>query len=835
MKSSLLLFLFLLLGAASASAQSIGNAGTLTGTITDPAGAVVANATVTLQNATTGYKRTVKSDENGAFRFGDIPPHSYQLSINAEGFTAASQSVTVRSSVPQALSIVLQLGTISNTVEVTSGENIIENVPTSHTDIDKSLIARLPVKSPGAGLSDVVTYASPGVVADSNGFFHALGDHAQSQISLDNQPISDQTSKAFSTQPPVNAIQSLEVITGATPAEYGDKTSMVITAITHSGVGQKQPTGSLSTRYSSFGTTSNEGSIGFGSDRVGNFLAVNFERSGRFLDTPEFAVFHDRGKAASIFDRFDFNPNSKDSFHLNLLLARNNFEIPNTYEQQALGQDQRQLVRSMNIAPGYVHIFSASTVLTINPYFRMDQIWYSPSANPFADKTTTLSQQRRLINAGIKADIAYTKGRHSAKAGVQFSHTFLRESFNFGITDPDFNDPASPDFVPGLLPYDLTRGGGYFRFRGRTNIKQEAAYVQDSIAFKTLTLSLGLRFDNYNGITQANLWQPRLGLSYNLKKTNTVLRASYTRSMETPYNENLVLSSSTGSGGLASGVFGSATAQPLRAGQRHQFNVGFQQGIGRYVVVDADYFWKRTHGAYDFSVLFDTPITFPIAWRLSKIDGFSARFSLNEVKGFTAYTVVGHTRARYFPGETGGLFFNSDLPEGVFRIDHDQAFQQSTQFQYTYRKLKKIEPFIAFSWRYDSGLVAGSVPDYASALELTPDQQAQIGLFCGGVYATPTQGISSCNSANRGALRVVIPPDGQANDDRNPPRIAPRNLFDLSLGSDNVFKGEKRKISLKMTATNLLNKVALYNFLSTFSGTHFVSPRTLSVQMGYTF
>src|SRR5207244_1828999 len=102
--------------------------------------------------------------------------------------------------------------------------------------------------------------------------------------SLDNQPISDQSSKAFSTQPPVNAIQSLEVITGATPAEYGDKTSLVITAITHSGLGQKKPTGNFSTQYGTFGTSTTDATLGYGAEKVGNFTALNFERAGRFLD-----------------------------------------------------------------------------------------------------------------------------------------------------------------------------------------------------------------------------------------------------------------------------------------------------------------------------------------------------------------------------------------------------------------------------------------------------------------------------------------------------------------------------------------------------------------------
>jgi hypothetical protein len=89
-----------------------------------------------------------------------------------------------------------------------------------------------------------------------------------------------------------------------------------------------------------------------------------------------------------------------------------------------------------------------------------------------------------------------------------------------------------------------------------------------------------------------------------------------------------------------------------------------------------------------------------------------------------------------------------------------------------------MAPWIAFTWRYDSGLVAGSVPDYATALTLTADQQAAIGLFCGGTVAAPTFPITSCGLSNRGTTRLVIPADGTEDDVANPPRIAPRHLFD---------------------------------------------------------
>ncbi|MDQ3907068.1 MAG: TonB-dependent receptor [Acidobacteriota bacterium] len=821
---------------STALAQSLGTAGTVTGTVVDPNGAVVPNANVTISNAVTGYKRTANAGADGTFRFNDVPPNTYELTVSATGFQPQQQAVNVRTSVPIDLKIALAIGGTSESVNITeSAADVLENDPSTHRDVDQSLIQRLPIASPGGGLSDVVAMTAPGVVPDSNNMFHPLGEHADSQVSLDNQAISDQQSKAFSTQVPENAIQSMEIITGATPAEYGGKTSLVISAITRSGLNQKKPTGSITTDYGTFGSSQQQASVAYGNEHFGNFVAFNYERSGRFLDAPEFTPLHDRGTSGSIFDRFDYQWTPKDTFHLNLLVARNKFEIPNQFDQQATGQDQRQLVRSVNIAPGLVHVFNAKTILTISPYYRRDLVKYYPSANEFADQPITFAQQRHLTNAGIKADVSFASGIHNAKFGVQYQHTFLTEAFQFGITDPAFNDPSDPNFLPVLRPFDLARGGRLFHFNGHTDVKEEALYAQDAISFpNNLTLNLGVRFDNYDAISHGRALEPRVGVSYLFKPTNTIIRGSYTRAFETPYNENLVLSNATGLGGLSDSAVAGAT-QTLQPGKRHQFNVGLQQSLAKHLMLDADYFWKFTHNAYDFNTLLNTPLTFPISWRQSKIDGLSVRLELTPWRNFSGYITAGHTRARFFPPESGGLFFNSDLPTGVFRIDHDQVFQQATYFQYQFNQLKKIAPYVALTWRYDSGVVAGSVTDYATALTFTPDEQQQMGLFCGNTFATLASPIRTCSSENRGALRVRIPADGAENDDHNPPRVAPRHLFDLSAGTDNLFRTEHKRVTARVTVVNLTNQTALYNFLSTFSGTHFVTPRTVRAQIGITF
>src|SRR5438105_7972791 len=281
-----ILFLFAI--TISAEAQAL-NAGTITGVVTDPNNAVVPNATVTIANAVTGYTRTVTTDAEGAFRFSDVPPNNYQLKASAPGFSSEQQSLTVRTSVPMTLKVPLAVARPSDTVTISSDTaQTLENTSTTHTDVDQTLMTRLPVRSVGSGLTDVVTLVAPGVVADSNGFFHPLGDHAQTSYSIDNQPVSDQQSKAFSTQLPPNAIQSMEIITGSTPAEYGDKTSLVVNAITKSGLNQKKPTGDFNTTYGTFGTIGTDASLAYGNAKAGNFVTFNFERSRRFLDAPEF-------------------------------------------------------------------------------------------------------------------------------------------------------------------------------------------------------------------------------------------------------------------------------------------------------------------------------------------------------------------------------------------------------------------------------------------------------------------------------------------------------------------------------------------------------------------
>ena len=868
----LAVILSLWLGVVPARAQ-LGNSGSIEGVVKDASGGVVAGARVEVSNPVSGFRREMITGSDGSFRITNVPFNPYHMVVTAAGFSPYTQDVEVRSTVPTTVQIGMKVGTEATSITVAAnGGDLVETESTFHTDVDQKIIDRLPIESPSSSLTSLVTLVSPGVAADSNGNMHGLGDHAQNSFSIDGQAITDQTSKVFSNQLSPDAVQSMEVISGAPPAEFGDKTSLVIKVTTKSGLGVTTPTGSVTTSYGSFGTSNLGFNLAYGGAKWGNFIAASGLQSGRFLDGPEFSVFHDKGNEENIFDRVDYQISQKDTVHGNFQYTRSWFQTPNTFDNLGVldasgnnvgNTDQRSKIGTFNIAPTWTRLISPSAVFTLGAFLRRDQYNYYPSNNPLADfgpiNSETISQTRKLTNAGLRSDISYVKGIHNIKAGVTFEHTFLKENDRFGIVDPnllptttDSNgvncfDPATDFATPGtpcavLLPIDLTRGGSQSTFLGHTDVKEISLYLQDTITKGNWSFNLGMRGDLYRGLSSTSQAEPRLGIAYNFKPTSTVLRLSYARTLETPFNENLVIATTGCNVDVIAALIPCVPANSP-PGFRNEFHAGFQQAFGKYLVVDAEYLWKYTHNAYDFSVLGNTPITFPIDWHNSKIPGFAIRASVPDFHGFTALVVMSSVAARYFPPQVGGLGVTVGQSGSVFRIDHDEKFNSTMHLQY---QPWKRGPWVGFNWRYDSGLVAGAVPDFASALAFDGDQQAAIGLFCTGaggqtIFATLTSPLSNASSScganptGSGATRVSIPANGTENDDHNPPRIAPRHLFDIAVGHDNLFRSDRYRWSARVTVINITNKEALYNFLSTFSGTHFVSPRAVTGELGFHF
>ncbi len=288
-------------------AQTTGSS-SLDGVVTDPSGAVVPGATVEIHNPVSQFDRSTTTDNAGRFSFANIPFNRYHLSVTATGFAPYAEDVEVKSAVPLSMKIAVQIAGSAQTVTV-QGEasDILENDPTFHTDVDRQLIDKIPLESSSSALSSLVTLASPGVAADSNGLFHGLGDHAENSFSLDGQPITDQQSKVFSNQIPLDAVQSMTVIGGAPPAEFGDKTSLVIDVTTRTGMGSTTPHGNVTASYGSFGSTNLDATFSYGGARMGRISSLS---TGL---TPVASSIHrssgscmPSGNEENVFDRADY-------------------------------------------------------------------------------------------------------------------------------------------------------------------------------------------------------------------------------------------------------------------------------------------------------------------------------------------------------------------------------------------------------------------------------------------------------------------------------------------------------------------------------------------------
>ena len=715
-------------------AAQTGNSGSISGSVTDSTGAVLPGASVMILNPVSGYSRTTTSDSAGNYQFSNVPFNPYHLTVTAAGFSSFVGDVDVRSGVPVRVVNALKVGESSTTVKVEgTGGDLVENDSTFHTDVDRDKFQKVPLESQSSALSSLVTLTSPGVTADSNGLFHGLGDHASNSFNVDGQPITDQQSKVFSNQLPSNSVQSLEVISGAPPAEYGGKTSLVIQVTTRSGEGMTKPSGNITGSYGTFGSATGAIDLGYGGANWGNFFELDGLNTGRFLDPPEFVVVHDKGNEQNVFDRVDYRFTPKDSVRLNLNYSRSLFQTPNAYDNLNVSNitaggttatpvfanvgntDQHSKIETFNISPTYTRLVSNDSILNFGAYVRRDGYNYYPSGNPLADlgppnlQSQSISQYRTLTNAGVHTDYSYAKGRHTMKAGAVYQQTFLRENDHLGLVASTFNSPCVDIFgnpLPGfsdpgqcsaagavsnaqsvggtfnpiLLPYDLTRGGGLYTYFGHTDVKELALYIQDQIKAGNWLFNVGIRGDLYNGLAIARQAEPRVGTSYNIKRTNTVLRVSYARTLESPFNENLVLSSQGCSDAVLNpllacspGVQG--TQEP---GFRNEFHAGLQQAFGKYLVFSGDYIWKYTHNAFDFSVLGNTPITFPIDWHNSKIPGYALRIDVPNIHGLSAYTVMSSVAARFFPPQSAGAGATPGNGGYPFRIDHDELYNQTT-------------------------------------------------------------------------------------------------------------------------------------------------------------
>src|SRR5579863_6800093 len=245
---------------------------TLSGSVTDPSGAAIPGATVSIKNVGTGEVRDVTSNGDGLYSAPNLIPGSYEASAASKGFSKAVQKgVTLTVGAQQTLNFALKPGQVTQTVEVTS---LPPDVQTSSSAISSTVESRTVRELPlnGRDWTSLATL-EPGIVNIPNqattsfsankgnrGFGNQLSDSGhrpnENAYRLNGISINDYTNAAPGGATGLNlgvdAVQEFSVITTGYTAEYGRTSGAVINAITKSGTNQVHGTGFFFDRDSIF-------------------------------------------------------------------------------------------------------------------------------------------------------------------------------------------------------------------------------------------------------------------------------------------------------------------------------------------------------------------------------------------------------------------------------------------------------------------------------------------------------------------------------------------------------------------------------------------------------
>ncbi|MBA3641622.1 MAG: carboxypeptidase regulatory-like domain-containing protein [Acidobacteria bacterium] len=799
--SNVLALAFIVLGALAATPVEAQTVALLRGEVTDPQGAFIPGVTVSLRQGASGLERATLTDNRGHFEIGNLPLGTYDLRLELSGFAPEARRIDLASSVPVELAFTLRVADVTDTITVTPEAPVVDTTSagTRHV-ISETRIERLPVAASSRGL-EAVLVSFPGFAQNANGAIHPRGAHNQMTFVVDGLPISDQLTGAFANSLDVGVVQTVELITGHVPAEFGSKVSGVAVLNSRSGLGTGRPiAGTVSGSLGGFGTRHGVAQLGGERGRVGYFGSVTAMHTDRFLDQVSLDNLHNTGGYARGFGRVDLRLTDRDTLRLHAMGGRSSFELANLRSQEAAGQDQRQTLADASLWASYVRPLDTQSTLEATVGYRTTTAVLTSSPG---DTPVTATQDRRLST--FTANTRYTRsfGAQTVRAGVDLQRFPVDELFTMGLTSLAFNAPDAEGYNAALLPYDLTRGGVPFVFADAQTGTQVSAFVQSTIRFGNVSLALGLRHDEYRFLVDGRHLQPRVGVAYRIPGHDLVLRASYNRNYQTPPNENLLLSSSEAASRLAPDSVREALGgayQPIRPERQDVYEVGGQLPVGRFATLDGSVYRKNSVDQQDNNNFFDTGIIFPTTLKSIRVTGAEARLSFIARRGLMGALSATMGRAISSPPFTGGLFLGQDavdlLSAGPFVIDHDQRLGVHGTASYD----APGPLWLGGSIRYDSGLVSN------------PSDPA----------------IVAADSDFADLLPFV-------NLEAEVPRVRPRTIVDLAAGFDVNNSRGRRAWTLQAQVTNATNQTALYNFQSVFVGTRLVQPRTVAVRLARHF
>ena len=753
--------------------------GTIVGTLLGPDNATIDQAQVTLFDQLGTPVATVQA-RDGAFRILDVPIGSYSLTVTAPPFEAVVESLTVADARPVALQLRLS-ATLEEQVNVTA-ETAQPVTATTRTTLAGDAVRRAPIRIRSRGLQDAIA-TTPGWATEDNGLLHARGVDDGFLYVVDGVPMYERMDSMHGVAPDPEMVDSVNVLVGHVPPEFGLKSGGVIEVRTSS----RKSDAWLGNAEAMFGNdATGQGSGVFGGPLGASTsltLGLSGQRSDRFLDPVHPDNFHNNGGAANATGEFSWVLSPASTLSVLGGFGRSRFDVPHNEDQEASAQDQRQRNVQTWQTGSWQRAWSSETVMQVAGYHRSSSAVLLGSE---FDTPLHLDADRSLRRIGVLGSVTHHRGKHVIKTGMEIARLSLQEDFSFFVTDEEQGEEAG--LSEEALEHDEDDP---FVFSGSARPTLFAFYIQDSVQFgRGLTVDFGVRADRTRMLQPASQWSPRLGAAYHIPGTGTVIRGSVDRFFMPPQAENLLLGSSEEARELSPFVDETGGGEDLEPERQWATELGVNHSVPRGVRLDLSYWRRRVTNVGDPNVLFGTTIIIPNAIARGEADGVDVRLEVPRKRGFSAYLSYTNAVVRQYGPVTGGLFLEDEVIEIAdgteFTPDHDQRHVGAFGVSYDAANGRF---WGSFTGRYESG----------TPLEVDDDELDEL--------------------MERPGAELV---------DFEKGRVRPRQVFDLSSGV-RVFNADGNEVAIRGAILNITGEEFAFNFGNPFSGTHFGPGRTFQI------
>jgi outer membrane receptor protein involved in Fe transport len=567
-------------------------------------------------------------------------------------------------------------------------------------------------------LNQVILQA-PDVAQDSFGQMHVRGEHNGLQYRLNGIILPEGIAVFGQTLDP-RLIQSMKLITGALPAEYGLDTAGIIDLTTKSGALDRH--GAVSVYGGSHGEVQPSIYDGGTTGKFSFFVTGDYLQSNLGIESPDAGgtPLHDTTKQYHGFGYFDYLIDSDDRVSVILASSRDRFQIPDQpdltptlgldvngstdYPSSALDENQTEINHY-----GIVSLEHLQGALDLQSSFiaRYASLTFTPDA--LGDLLYDGIAQRafkRDVSYGWQTDASYDAGaRHTVRAGFYLQYDEARSDSASQVLPVDANGRQTSDVPLAIID------------EGRASQSIESAYLQDEWkVLPKLTLNYGLRFDNYDAYSGSHQASPRLNLVWKPTEGMT-LHGGYSRYFSPPPFELV--------GGKSLAKFANTTAaatvdedSPPLAEKANYYDIGIQQRFHNGFTSGMDAYYKQSTNLIDEGQFGAPIILTPFNYRQGQ--QYGAEFTESYDHGpFSGYLNFSTQRARGKTIETAQFNFSADdlayIADHWISLDHEQQYTASAGASYDWRHTRfSADLLFGSGLRADLGLPDGmNVPNGA--------------------------------------------------------------------------------------------------------------------------